>query len=660
MSTPPEAPTPIELHQRQAEARLRQHLQVLTGHVEAEPHETRPSAAPLWLDHLPGIPWRRTGQDLVAVIDPVWIAPGSASARMHASQAVLVDVTHHLVPHLQPGERVEATHDGLLVFRLHHTGHGARPVRLQEMAYFTLEALGRLGGSVHNVELGVGWAPITHRIDEARAVRMATDGARHSVAQRDFQPVGRHADEREAVISRRTFTAQILIATVGAFVLPLVLLFATYALGLDISGAVYWAVVGALAITATAIWAECFASLDPTPPPPLPEGVDGEAPPASAIIAAYLPNEADTILETLDAFLAQQYSGGLQVVLAYNSPTDLPVEAELATLADEHPGLVILKVPDSTSKAQNVNAALRVTTGEFIGIFDADHHPMPGAFERAWHWIADGADVVQGHCVIRDADTPLARIVAVEFEQLYAVAHPGRTLLHGFGIFGGSNGYWRRDTLQQLRLRGSYLTEDIEASMRLLLAGGRIVNDPGLVSRELAPPSPTAWWRQRLRWAQGWFQVSLRHLWPLLLTSGLDARRKLGVLFLLAWRELYPWVVQLVWPLMLFLAWRDQGIDLSSPIFFFLSLYIISSGAVQTLVAWRVAVPEVRKHTRWFAAYALANVVFYTGAKNLVNRVAHLKQLRGEREWVVTARTAATDGTAATVHPRDTSRKAVA
>ena len=40
----------------------------------------------------------------------------------------------------------------------------------------------------------------------------------------------------------------------------------------------------------------------------------------------------------------------------------------------------------------------------------------------------------------------------------------------------------------------------------------------------------------------------------------------------------------------------------------------------------------------------LANMLVYTEAKNLVNRVAHLKQLRGEHQWVVTPRNAASTG----------------
>ena len=122
----------------------------------------------------------------------------------------------------------------------------------------------------------------------------------------------------------------------------------------------------------------------------------------------------------------------------------MAVEPRLQLMAQNHPDLDVIRVEDSTSKAQNVNAALRVAEGEFVGIFDADHHPMDGAFDRAWRWLADGADVVQGHCVIRNgSDSWLTRLVAVEFEQIYAVAHPGRAGLHDFGIFGGSNGYWR-------------------------------------------------------------------------------------------------------------------------------------------------------------------------------------------------------------------------
>src|SRR5690606_34625966 len=140
------------------------------------------------------------------------------------------------------------------------------------------------------------------------------------------------------------------------------------------------------------------------------------------------------------------------------------------------PDFIPVRVPGSSSKAQNVNAALGLVTGAFVGVFDADHRPDPGSFERAWRWIDSGVDVVQGHCVIRNGDaSAVSRTVAVEFEQLYAVSHRGRQLLHGFGVFGGSNGFWRTELIRTVRMSPAMLTEDIDASLRAVRAGARIV-----------------------------------------------------------------------------------------------------------------------------------------------------------------------------------------
>lgn len=321
------------------------------------------------------------------------------------------------------------------------------------------------------------------------------------------------------------------------FGVPLLFYIAMDNLGIDVTGTVYLVVVVALALTALTIVAESVAAMKRVEPPPL---EDGAPPPASAIIAAYLPNEAETVVETVEAFLRQDYPD-LQIVLAYNTPRSLPVEAELREIAARDPRFEPLRVEGSASKAQNVNAALARVRGEFVGIFDADHHPAPGSFLRAWRWLASEADVVQGHCVVRNgSEKGLTRLVAAEFEAMYAVTHPGRARLHGFGIFGGSNGYWRREMIERTRMRSFMLTEDIDSSLRVLRAGGRIVSDRGLVSTELAPDRVAALWNQRMRWAQGWSQVALRHLRAALRSPELTLRQRLGCLHLLGWRELFP------------------------------------------------------------------------------------------------------------------------
>lgn len=362
----------------------------------------------------------------------------------------------------------------------------------------------------------------------------------------------------------------------------------------------------------------------------------------SAIIAAYLPNEAATIETTIQVFLRLEYPAKTQIILAYNTPRDMPIERVFQEIAAKDPRFLPLRVKGSTSKAQNVNAALGYVEGKFVGVFDADHHPDPGSFQRAWRWLANGYDIVQGHCLVRNGDASwVARTVAVEFEGIYALAHPGRSRLHQFGIFGGSNGFWKTDLLRETRMHGFMLTEDIDSSFRVLEQGYRIASDPYLISRELAPVRLKALWNQRMRWAQGWFQVSLARSWPLLRSARLTRRQKFGIFHLLVWREIYPWLSTQVIPIILYWAWKFGGfhrIDWLVPIFVVTSVITLGTGPGQSLFIFRLSDPVIQQQRKWFFWYIITSFFFYTEFKNVVGRVAQMKEIMGERVWKSTPR----------------------
>ncbi len=427
--------------------------------------------------------------------------------------------------------------------------------------------------------------------------------------------------------------------------LPFIVYVLSWYLGFDLTTVTYPLMAAALAGTAAALWIESFRAIGAVDPP---AEFDSPPPAATAVIVAYLPNEAATIVDTVTTVMGQDYPGQLQVILAYNSPQRLPIEETLAEIAAQDPRLLLLRVPGSTSKAQNINAALAHVSGEFVGVFDADHHPAPGSFLRAWRWLSNGHDIVQGHCVVRNGDASwVARLVAVEFETVYAVSHPGRARLHGFGIFGGSNGYWRRDALRQIRMQRTMLTEDIDSSMRSLREGFSIVSDPGLVSSELAPTTLGALWNQRMRWAQGWTQTARRHLGPALTSDQLDTRQKLGAAFLLGWAQVIPWITIQVVPILAFVAWRDGGLgnlDWLVPLFVLLSVFTFSVGAAQAIFAYLLGDETIRRHRGWFLVYGLHSVLWFGEFKNLIVRVAQLKELIGERQWRVTPRSVTTTG----------------
>ena len=286
-----------------------------------------------------------------------------------------------------------------------------------------------------------------------------------------------------------------------------------------------------------------------------------------------------------------------------------------------------------------MNAALGRVRGEFVGVFDADHHPAPGSFHRAWQWIASGVGVVQGHCVIRNGETNfVTKLVAAEFEVIYAVSHPGRARMHGFGVFGGSNGYWRTSLLHRTRMQGFMLTEDIDSSMRVIRSGETIVSDPDLISTELAPETSRALWNQRLRWAQGWSQVSLRHLFTNVREAS-SLSQRLGVAYLLGWREFYPWISLQMLPLFVFwLVTGRTNFDWFVPIFVATSITTFAAGPSQVWYGWRLSHESIHRHRRWFVLLFISSTLFYTEIKNAVARTAHVKEIMRDRQWKVTPR----------------------
>jgi cellulose synthase/poly-beta-1,6-N-acetylglucosamine synthase-like glycosyltransferase len=197
-------------------------------------------------------------------------------------------------------------------------------------------------------------------------------------------------------------------------------------------------------------------------------------------------------------------------------------------------------------------------------------------------------------------------------------------------------------------MHGFMLTEDIDSSMRVVLEGYKIASDPFLVSRELATVTLKTLWNQRIRWAQGWFQVSLQHTWTSLTTPNLSFRQKLGMLHLLAWRELYPWIAGQVIPIIIFWVWKYGGIDRIDwlvPVFLLTTLFTFSVAPGQTILAYLRADPEIKQRKKWFFFYLLVSMVFYTEYKNLIARVAQVKEILLERNWRVTPRPTARDAT---------------
>ncbi|KAJ3052593.1 hypothetical protein HK097_005996 [Rhizophlyctis rosea] len=383
------------------------------------------------------------------------------------------------------------------------------------------------------------------------------------------------------------------------------------------------------------------------------------------ILVAYLPNEKDIIVSQLRQFATglSYPRDKLRVICAYNTPKDIPdVEEQLKEVEREFPQNVIVeRVRESRSKAQNVNWALKLVRGEIVALFDTDHK----LDSMALHYVVDrfgrgDVDLLQGRCAISNPRTSFPTyFISGEFDIIYGLFHPGRALLHGFGLFGGTNGFWKRSLLQHIGMDPTMLTEDIDSAFRSLEAGARIVFDMNVVSYELAPETFGAFWNQRVRWAQGWVQVTLRHVWKSFKTGARSApfRSRLGLILLLLFREISFYILS-QFLIQLLVAIARSWVEDNAPFWETwskLNLHAASLAGYDLFILLSVGVVACANRSKFVGVFQFVLYViltpFYLTFQTFLGIYAHGRELAMVDKWVVTSRSTNKNGAPAPMTP---------
>ncbi len=363
-------------------------------------------------------------------------------------------------------------------------------------------------------------------------------------------------------------------------------------------------------------------------------------PKTTFIVSAYLPNELEVIEDTLLNILEriQRPEAGIELILAYNTPHMEEIEPRLRELAYKWPELILANAYGSKSKSENLNYALEIASGEMIVLLDADHLVAPDCLKLAWRWLDEGYNVVQGRCKIRNGkSSPVCSLVEVEFEAIYGISHYAKSRLFDSTLFGGTNGYWRSSVIKEIKFSPDRLTEDIDATLRAILQGNHIVHDRNIISTELAPETLAGLWFQRKRWAQGWFQVSVKYQIAILKSKFLNILQKFMWTTLLMWRVVYDILSHLLFPVV-FAFWLTRGkIDFPMNSFIWFALFFVMlSGPFEALVAYKNA--SLPRAPVWQYFYYAFCAFWYTLFKNTIQVVAIKDELLGKREWVVSKR----------------------
>jgi cellulose synthase/poly-beta-1,6-N-acetylglucosamine synthase-like glycosyltransferase len=237
-------------------------------------------------------------------------------------------------------------------------------------------------------------------------------------------------------------------------------------------------------------------------------------------------NEMYVADRLIDAVVEMDYPAELLEIQVLDDSTDETTEiAAMAVRRHKSRGCNIQylhRVDRRGFKAGALEAGLKVASGEYIAIFDADFIPSADFLMRTLpHFAGDPkVGMVQarwGH--INQDYSLLTKIQSILLDAHFVLEHGGRNRAGCFFNFNGTAGIWRREAITSAGgWQHDTLTEDLDLSYRAQLAGWHFKFLPDLVAPAEVPVEMNSFKSQQHRWAKGSIQTCLKLL-PRILRS---------------------------------------------------------------------------------------------------------------------------------------------
>jgi cellulose synthase/poly-beta-1,6-N-acetylglucosamine synthase-like glycosyltransferase len=246
-------------------------------------------------------------------------------------------------------------------------------------------------------------------------------------------------------------------------------------------------------------------------------------PRTAVVIAAW--NEENVIGTTVERFMSLDYpAGSLRVVVVDDASTDGTGQVLAAKVA-RYPGRVFCLRRDrgGEGKAAALNHGMDFVLGddwaEAVLIGDADPIYEPGTLRALAAHLADPR-VGAVTAYIKEGSRPsnyLTRFIAFEYVTGQAAARRSQNVLGMIQCLAGGAQLHSRENIETLggRIDNSTLAEDTVTTIETQLRGHKVVFEPHAIVWAEEPGDLHGLWKQRLRWARGNIQLTLRyrHMW---------------------------------------------------------------------------------------------------------------------------------------------------
>ena len=150
----------------------------------------------------------------------------------------------------------------------------------------------------------------------------------------------------------------------------------------------------------------------------------------TVLLPCYLPNEHPILMQTINHIIHKlEYGYPFCLIVCYNTPKPMDFEQVLlrldGTVYPNGRSIKVVRVVESHSKAQNLNAALERVETDYVALYDADHHPDPLSLLIAMaHMMAHDVHCVQGSTYLRHKPSLLSKVIDAEFFVIFFCFFP--------------------------------------------------------------------------------------------------------------------------------------------------------------------------------------------------------------------------------------------
>jgi cellulose synthase/poly-beta-1,6-N-acetylglucosamine synthase-like glycosyltransferase len=296
-----------------------------------------------------------------------------------------------------------------------------------------------------------------------------------------------------------------------------------------------WIVVAIMLVYAYRHWSFTWNRISARQRPYYQDLIDSELPPVSIIVPMH--NEGAVARKILDALVDSNYPRELLEVIPVDDQSGDSTPAVVYEYSQQYDFIrPIYNLSGERGKAAALNRALRFAANEIVLVFDADYTPGRDLIrELAMAFIDPEVGAVMGRVVPRNsAENLLTRLLSLERSGGYQVDQQARYNLDLFPQYGGTVGGFRKSVVVEM---GGFnpltLAEDTDLTVRLFIAGWRVLYAYRAECYEEVPETWSVRFRQLRRWARGHNRAFFVHIIPLLRSRKLSAAQKIDGALLL-------------------------------------------------------------------------------------------------------------------------------